>query len=255
VTMTTSAARVAISPMIGRLPGSRSPPQPNTTMSRPVTKGRSAQAPFRARRACGRNRRTLARLGSRRCAPAGRARLRVFPARRTRARRASRSRCRDPPRRAHWRLGNRRATGGARRRARHRGKRESGRETLAHGLDEPDRLAARADGEGPATGRAHGVDNARSDVAVGVDDRGRARRQKLAQQPQFGVEIVGLGRVVVHVVARQIGESGGGGGHAVEPLLVEPVRGRLHREMGDSGLSEFRQRLVQRDGSGVVSEP
>ena len=41
VTMTMSASRVAISPMIGRLPRSRSPPAPNTTTTRPVVKGRS----------------------------------------------------------------------------------------------------------------------------------------------------------------------------------------------------------------------
>ena len=46
VTMTTSAARAAIAPIIGRLPGSRSPPQPKTTMSRPVTNGRSAASAF-----------------------------------------------------------------------------------------------------------------------------------------------------------------------------------------------------------------
>ena len=43
VTMTTSARRAAISPMIGRLPGSRSPPQPNTTTRRPRTNGRKAR--------------------------------------------------------------------------------------------------------------------------------------------------------------------------------------------------------------------
>ena len=42
VTTSTSASRAAISPMIGRLPGSRSPPAPSTTTSRPVVSGRSA---------------------------------------------------------------------------------------------------------------------------------------------------------------------------------------------------------------------
>ena len=40
VTMTPSASRAAMSPIIGRLPGSRSPPQPNTTTRRRRTKGR-----------------------------------------------------------------------------------------------------------------------------------------------------------------------------------------------------------------------
>ena len=43
VTTSTSASRAAISPIIGRLPGSRSPPAPITTTSRPVVSGRSAR--------------------------------------------------------------------------------------------------------------------------------------------------------------------------------------------------------------------
>ena len=39
VTITSSASRAAISPIIGLLPGSRSPPQPNTTTSFPVVNG------------------------------------------------------------------------------------------------------------------------------------------------------------------------------------------------------------------------
>ena len=44
-------------PSCGRLPASRSPPQPNTTTRRPRQCGRSAGARFRAHRACARNRR------------------------------------------------------------------------------------------------------------------------------------------------------------------------------------------------------
>ena len=41
VAIARSAASAAIRPMSGRLPLSRSPPQPNTTMSRPRVSGRS----------------------------------------------------------------------------------------------------------------------------------------------------------------------------------------------------------------------
>ena len=44
VTTRTSASRAAISPMIGRLPWSRSPPAPSTTISRPAVSGRSASS-------------------------------------------------------------------------------------------------------------------------------------------------------------------------------------------------------------------
>ena len=44
VTIASSASRAAISPISGRLPASRSPPQPNTTTSRPAVCGRSASS-------------------------------------------------------------------------------------------------------------------------------------------------------------------------------------------------------------------
>ena len=44
VTMTMSALSAAMRPMIGRLPLSRSPPQPKTQMRRPEAKGRSASS-------------------------------------------------------------------------------------------------------------------------------------------------------------------------------------------------------------------
>jgi hypothetical protein len=46
VTMTWSACALAASPISGRLPGSRSPPAPNTTTSRPGVCSRSAPAPL-----------------------------------------------------------------------------------------------------------------------------------------------------------------------------------------------------------------
>ena len=57
-------------------------------------------------------------------------------------------------------------------------------------------------------------------------------------------------RMVVHVVAAEIGEAAGGKPHAVEPALVEPVAGGLHRGVGDAGIREFAQQLVQRDRIG-----
>ena len=67
------------------------------------------------------------------------------------------------------------------------------------------------------------------------------------EQPQLGGEIVLDRRVIVHVVARQIGEGAGGEAHAVEPLLVEAVRRGLHREMRDAARGEPVEGLMQRD--------
>ena len=77
VTITRSAIASAASPISGRLPGSRSPPAPKTTMSLPRrVRAKRASAHWRARRACGRSRRRPARrMDARRQAPAGRSRL------------------------------------------------------------------------------------------------------------------------------------------------------------------------------------
>ncbi len=70
--------RAAISPMIGRLPASRSPPQPKTTTSRPPAKGRSAREHIFQRiglmRVIDKDRRAVARADQ--LEPAGRARER-----------------------------------------------------------------------------------------------------------------------------------------------------------------------------------
>ena len=93
-------------------------------------------------------------------------------------------------------------------------------------------------------------DHTRRDGAVGVDHGRRAFGQQIAEQPQLGGEVILFRRVVIHVVARQVGEAGGGEPDAVEALLVEPVRGGLHRQMGDAVRRQPRQSLMQRDRIG-----
>ena len=46
VTITASASRRATAPISGRLPGSRSPPQPNTQISRRAVSSRAAARTF-----------------------------------------------------------------------------------------------------------------------------------------------------------------------------------------------------------------
>ena len=53
--------------------------------------------------------------------------------------------------------------------------------------------------------------------------------------------------MIVHVVARQIGERGGGDTHAVKPLLIQTMRGRLDREIRDATRGEPLEKLMQRD--------
>ena len=110
-----------------------------------------------------------------------------------------------------------------------------------------DRLALGADGKYGEPTLARGFDHARSGVAVGVDDRGRAVGQKLPEETKLRGEIVRDRRVIIHMVAGQIGERAGGETDAVEALLVEAVRGGLHREMRDSCFGKPIERSVQLD--------
>ncbi len=124
---------------------------------------------------------------------------------------------------------------------------ERRRQSLARGGVEADRLALHADRDGVEPARPRRRDHARSDGAVSVDDRRRPIRQKLQEQPELGGQIILDRRMIVHVVARQIGECGGGEPHAVQPLLVETMRGGLDREVGDAVRGQPIEQLMQRD--------
>ena len=120
-------------------------------------------------------------------------------------------------------------------------------QSLARGRDEADRLALRADGDDFKPAPPGGRDHARGDGAVGVDDGRRAIGQKVVEQPELGLEVILDRGVIVHVVAGEICERARGEAHAVEPLLVETVRGGLDREASDAARGEPVEKLVQRD--------
>ena len=77
--------------------------------------------------------------------------------------------------------------------------------------------------------------------------RRAAGRDEIAEQPQLCIEVMRDIRMIIHVVARQIGKAAGGDAHAVEPVLVEPVRRGLEREMGDALARDLVELLMQRD--------
>ena len=124
---------------------------------------------------------------------------------------------------------------------------ENRRRSVARGREEPDRLSLRADGDGLKSARPHRCDHLRGDGAVSVDDRRRAIRQEVPEQPELGGQIVLDRRVIVHMVAREICERARGKPHAVEPLLVETMRGRLDREARDAACGQPVEKLMQRD--------
>ena len=90
---------------------------------------------------------------------------------------------------------------------------------------------------------------------IGRDHRRAIRRDQLAEQPQLGGKVVRHIRMVIHVVARQVGEAARDDTHTVQPILIEPVRGRLKGEMRDAFGGDFVELPMQRDQIGVVSDP
>jgi hypothetical protein len=82
-------------------------------------------------------------------------------------------------------------------------------------------------------------------LGIGVDDGNAVGRQQLGKEPQLGRQIGLHARVVVEVVAAEIAEGGGPQAHAVEPVLVEAVRGGLQGQMRNALGRQLRQRLVQ----------
>ncbi len=87
-------------------------------------------------------------------------------------------------------------------------------------------------------------------LVIGVDHGGAARLHEIGEQPQLGGEIGLERRVIVEMIAAEIGEAAGRDAHAVEPVLVEAVRGRLDREMRHAVAGEFVERAMQRDRIG-----
>ena len=48
--------------------------------------------------------------------------------------------------------------------------------------------------------------------------------EQVAEQPELGVEVMRDIRMIIHVVAREIGEGAGVDAHTVEPELIEAMR-------------------------------
>ena len=82
---------------------------------------------------------------------------------------------------------------------------------------------------------------------IGRDHRRAIGCDQIAKQPQLGGKIMRDVGMVIHVVARQVGEAAGVDPDPVQPELIEPVRGRLEREMGDALAGDFIELPMQRN--------
>ena len=119
------------------------------------------------------------------------------------------------------------------------------REAVAGERLELQRLSAAADGQDGAPAVARRRDHLRGMLGIGIDDGGPVGRQQLGEQAQLGGEIGLHAGVIVEMVAAQIGEGRGLQPDAVEPVLVEAVRGGLEGQVRDALGRQLRQRPVQ----------
>ena len=71
-------------------------------------------------------------------------------------------------------------------------------------------------------------------LVIDVDDRRGAGLQQILEQPQLGGEISLEARMIIEMIARDIGETASRDAQTVEPVLVEAVRGCLDGEMSDA---------------------
>jgi hypothetical protein len=104
---------------------------------------------------------------------------------------------------------------------------------------------------------AGGGNEFRRGVRVGIDHRRGRRIEDFREEPELGRSIILEGRVVVEMVAGQVGEGPGGKPDAIEPRLGETVARSLERHMGHAFLGELRQHGVEvnRIGGGVGERP
>ncbi len=85
-------------------------------------------------------------------------------------------------------------------------------------------VALAADRDDPQVSRARRIDDGLRTIMIDGYHRRAIRRHQIAEQPQLGGKIMRDVRMVIHVVARQVGEAGGTDAHAIQPKLIEPVR-------------------------------
>ena len=124
------------------------------------------------------------------------------------------------------------------------------REAVDRAVVEADALPAPADGQQPQPALLRRGDHLVGMLVIGDDHGGAARLHQIAEQPQLGGEISFERRMIIEMIAADIGECAGGDAHAVEPKLIETVRGRLQYQMRDVVAGELVERAMQFDRIG-----
>ena len=116
--------------------------------------------------------------------------------------------------------------------------------------EEPDVRAAGAEGEHPLPPRPTARSESRHALVAGVEHGGPIRRHDPLEEAGLGGEVgVGVG-VIVHVVAGDVGERRRSDADAIQPVLREPMAGRLQRQVLDAVFRELGEHAVQGNGIG-----
>ncbi len=118
-------------------------------------------------------------------------------------------------------------------------------ETILLGGDEPQRFACTTYGDQREPARLRKRRDLFASLGIHIDDGAGARRQQLAEQAELLVEIGLEARVIVEMVAGDVGEGAGGKPHAVDAALLEPMARRFERKMGDAGFGEIGEDAVE----------
>ena len=121
------------------------------------------------------------------------------------------------------------------------------RKSVDDGFDETNIAAVAPDADDLQAARFGGGHNRFGMLVVDIDDRRAAGLDQRFEQPELGGEISLQRRMIIEMVARDVGEGRRRDAQAVETILIEPVRGRLDREMRDTLAGQRVERSMQRD--------
>ncbi len=124
------------------------------------------------------------------------------------------------------------------------------REAVDGAADQSDVVALHAHRHDFEAAFLGGLDHLPGIAIVGIDHRRAFRRDQFLEQAQLGGEIGLDVGVIIKMIARQVGKGAGGDAHAVEPVLVEAVRGGFERQMGDALAGQLIEHAVQFDRIG-----
>ncbi len=82
-------------------------------------------------------------------------------------------------------------------------------------------------------------------IRVGIHHRDAALFHQLAEQPQLRGEVIFETRVIIEMVARDVGEAGGGNLHPIQSILIQAMARGFEREMIDAFILQPRELGVQ----------